>query len=230
MVRPDVAFFGAEGRPAAARRPPARARPRHPGVEIVACPTIRERRRPRAVEPQRAALGRRAASARSRSRARCARSPAAVADGRYATRADAEAAALRVLRDHGVEPEYFALVDPDTIGAGRRTSTATLLLVAAARVGDVRLIDNVLAHGARPAPDATSTQEAQHAAHDAQVQDPPRDGDRLRPALRRARSRSTPTCSRPPTSASTSRCTSSTSTTAPASRPTRSPASAARAR
>ena len=45
-----------------------------------------------------------------------------------------------------------------------------------------------------------------------------------------ARSRSTPTCSRPRTSASTSRCMSSTSTTAPGSRRTRSPGPAGPAR
>jgi pantoate--beta-alanine ligase len=43
----------------------------------------------------------------------------------------------------GVEPEYLALVDPDTFQE-RKTLARASLLVLAARVGEVRLIDNAL--------------------------------------------------------------------------------------
>ena len=43
----------------------------------------------------------------------------------------------------GVEPEYVALVDPDTFRM-RETLARAGLLVIAARIGAVRLIDNAL--------------------------------------------------------------------------------------
>jgi pantoate--beta-alanine ligase len=43
-----------------------------------------------------------------------------------------------VLRDHGVTPEYFAAVDPETFESPGK------LIVIAATIGDTRLIDNVL--------------------------------------------------------------------------------------
>jgi len=43
----------------------------------------------------------------------------------------------------GVEPEYLALVDPDTFQE-RETLARASLLVLAARIGEVRLIDNAL--------------------------------------------------------------------------------------
>jgi pantoate--beta-alanine ligase len=53
-----------------------------------------------------------------------------------------EAAGVAAMADAGVTPEYFALVDPDTLepvhpGAQR------VLVVVAARVGPARLIDNL---------------------------------------------------------------------------------------
>ncbi len=50
---------------------------------------------------------------------------------------------LATLRAHGADPEYFAAVDPDTL-APAGVLGDTVLLLTAARVGDVRLIDNLL--------------------------------------------------------------------------------------
>ncbi len=58
---------------------------------------------------------------------------AAVAD-------DPEGAALTVLRDAGVEPEYVAVVDPDTFAP---PTNGRALIAVAARVGRTRLIDNM---------------------------------------------------------------------------------------
>jgi pantoate--beta-alanine ligase len=52
---------------------------------------------------------------------------------------DSAAAQMRAL---GVEPEYVALVDPDTLEPLETLAGAGLLLLAA-RIGEVRLIDNV---------------------------------------------------------------------------------------
>ena len=43
-----------------------------------------------------------------------------------------------VLAEHGITPEYLAMVDPDTF------QEPGPLIVVAASVGDTRLIDNVL--------------------------------------------------------------------------------------
>ncbi|MGI8780792.1 MAG: pantoate--beta-alanine ligase, partial [Solirubrobacteraceae bacterium] len=42
-----------------------------------------------------------------------------------------------------VEPEYFSVVDPDSLERVQRVA-GRVLVVVAARVGPVRLIDNVL--------------------------------------------------------------------------------------
>jgi pantoate--beta-alanine ligase len=52
-------------------------------------------------------------------------------------------AAERELSTSGVEPEYVALVDPDTLEPVAEL-TGPALLALAARIGDVRLIDNVI--------------------------------------------------------------------------------------
>lgn len=67
---------------------------------------------------------------------------AAVADGeRDASRA--LAAGARILDDAGIEPEYFAAVDTGTLAPVERVTGETLVAIAA-RVGGVRLIDNVI--------------------------------------------------------------------------------------
>ncbi|HTE62870.1 MAG TPA: pantoate--beta-alanine ligase [Solirubrobacteraceae bacterium] len=57
--------------------------------------------------------------------------------------APAEAAGRAAMRTAGVEPEYFAVVDPDTLDRVARID-GRVLVVVAARVGPARLIDNVL--------------------------------------------------------------------------------------
>jgi pantoate--beta-alanine ligase len=57
--------------------------------------------------------------------------------------APAEAAGRAAMRAAGVEPEYFAVVDPDTLDRVERIDRRVLVVVAA-RVGPARLIDNVL--------------------------------------------------------------------------------------
>jgi pantoate--beta-alanine ligase len=52
-------------------------------------------------------------------------------------------AAREAITRFGVEPEYLALVDPDTFRE-RETLARASLLVLAARIGEVRLIDNAL--------------------------------------------------------------------------------------
>ena len=54
------------------------------------------------------------------------------------------AAALAAMRDHGIEPEYLELVDPDDFSPTQTISGEPVLVAVAARVGPVRLIDNVL--------------------------------------------------------------------------------------
>ena len=60
--------------------------------------------------------------------------------------------ALARLREAGVEPEYVAIVDPDTLQDVDALDGEAMLAIAA-RVGAVRLIDNTTLHPA-PAPDA----------------------------------------------------------------------------
>ncbi len=47
-----------------------------------------------------------------------------------------------MLHDHGLEAEYFRLVEPGTMVPAKALS-GDLLIVTAARAGAVRLIDNV---------------------------------------------------------------------------------------
>jgi pantoate--beta-alanine ligase len=57
--------------------------------------------------------------------------------------ARAEAAGRAAMRAAGVEPEYLAVIDPDTLERVERID-GRVLVVVAARVGPTRLIDNVL--------------------------------------------------------------------------------------
>ena len=54
----------------------------------------------------------------------------------------AEAAGAAAMRAAGVEPEYLAIVDPDTLEPVQ-AGAARVLVVVAARVGPARLIDNL---------------------------------------------------------------------------------------
>ena len=53
-------------------------------------------------------------------------------------------AAVEAMRAHGLEPEYLELVDPDDFSPTQTISGEPVLVAVAARVGPVRLIDNVL--------------------------------------------------------------------------------------
>jgi len=68
--------------------------------------------------------------------------------------------ALSAMASYGVEPEYLALVDPDSFSPVD-TVNGRVLVAVAARVGDVRLIDNALfqTHGGDPSGAPTTTKE-----------------------------------------------------------------------
>ena len=86
-------------------------------------------------------------AARARQRARPAGRAGAAAElrrgGERSRGALLEAARDGDARRAGVEPEYVALVDPDTLEPSRAARRDAALLALAARVGEVRLIDNV---------------------------------------------------------------------------------------
>lgn len=65
--------------------------------------------------------------------------------------ARAQAAGIREMRSQGIEPEYLALVDPETFEPVETLGEEPVLVAVAARVGDVRLIDNELLPGAQEA-------------------------------------------------------------------------------
>lgn len=139
MVAPDAAFFGAKD--AQQLRIVRRmARDLDLTVRIVACPTVREpdglamSSRNGRLDPEQ----RQSALGLSRALGEVARG---VARARYTSVAEAESAGLAVLTGHGCQPEYFRLVDPESMAAVARLS-GDLLIVTAARVGQVRLIDN----------------------------------------------------------------------------------------
>jgi pantoate--beta-alanine ligase len=69
------------------------------------------------------------------------------ADGERSARALLDAARAAMAR-HGVVPEYIALVDPITFEPVEELADEALLALAA-RIGEVRLIDNALLQGER---------------------------------------------------------------------------------
>ena len=81
--------------------------------------------------------------ARDRARAAAWRRREAIESPASAIPRAAEAAGRAAMRAAGVEPEYFAVVDPDTLERVERID-GRVLVVVAARVGPARLIDNVL--------------------------------------------------------------------------------------
>jgi pantoate--beta-alanine ligase len=110
-------------------------------VRIVGCPTSRD--------PDGLARSSRNARLSAEERRRAAAIPTAIAAIAASARRGAteiaplRAGALRALEDAGVEVEYLAFVDPETLEAVPSLAAPALLAVAA-RVGDVRLIDNRL--------------------------------------------------------------------------------------
>ncbi len=140
MVQPDAAFFGAKD--AQQLRVVRRlVRDLNLPTAIVACPTVRE--------PDGLALSSRNARLSQRER-ECALGLShalsevaqGLAESRFEGRAEAESAGLDVLRAHRAEPEYFCIVEPDTMARAQQLS-GDVLIVTAARVGAVRLIDNL---------------------------------------------------------------------------------------
>jgi pantoate--beta-alanine ligase len=150
MVTPDLVFFGQKDaqQVAVVRR---MLRDLDVPVELVVMPTVRE--------PDGLALSSRNvrldADERRRavalSRALRAAEQAVVAGERDAARITA--AARAAMED--VEPEYLALVDPDSFAPITNVNGRVLVAVAA-RIGDTRLIDNTIIHTAAT-PDGAPT-------------------------------------------------------------------------
>jgi pantoate--beta-alanine ligase len=140
MAMPDVAYFGqkdAEQLMVLRRLVKDLNLP----VRIEACPTVRE--------PDGLAMSSRNALLDARQRARALALPAAlnaacerVAAGERDGRALLDAA-RRAMTPFGVEPEYVALLDPETLVPVDVLAREALLAIAA-RIGEVRLIDNTL--------------------------------------------------------------------------------------
>jgi pantoate--beta-alanine ligase len=150
MVTPDVAFFGQKDaqQVAVLRR---MVRDLDIPVELVVLPTVRE--------PDGLALSSRNVrlSADERRRAvALSRGLRAAEDAVAAGERDATAitGAARSAMDD-VEPEYLALVDPDSFAAVRNVNGRVLVAVAA-RIGETRLIDNTIIHTAAT-PDGAPT-------------------------------------------------------------------------
>jgi pantoate--beta-alanine ligase len=138
MALPDVAYFGQKDaqQVVVIRRLAADL---NLPVRIEALPTVRE--------PDGLALSSRNALLTPDDRARALALPSALrAAAQLAAGGERSSAALldaahAAMRAFDVEPEYLALVDPDTLESLERLEGKALLAVAA-RVGDVRLIDN----------------------------------------------------------------------------------------
>jgi pantoate--beta-alanine ligase len=140
MALPDVAYFGQKDaqQVIVIRR---LAEDLNLPVRIEALPTVRE--------PDGLAMSSRNALLTPDERARALALPAAL-DAARALAATGERSAQALLeaarasmRPFDVEPEYVALVEPDTLEPVS-TLTGEALLALAARVGEVRLIDNAV--------------------------------------------------------------------------------------
>ena len=157
VVAPDVAFFGQKDaqQVAVVRRMVADL---DLPVSIEVVPTVRE--------PDGLALSSRNVRLDAGERERAvALSRALTAAGDALDEGERDAARLResalaAMAPYAVEPEYLALVDPDTFSAVD-TVNGRVLVAVAARVGDTRLIDNALfqTRGGDPAGASTITKE-----------------------------------------------------------------------
>ena len=139
-VQPDVAYFGAEGRPAARGDPPHGARPRLPGPDRRPADRARARRpgdelAQRLPRPRRSASGRPPSPGRWRAAERVAREGS--------LEAAIEAARARARRRRH-QPEYLEARDPEDLSPVAELNGRPVLLAVAARVGGARLIDNVV--------------------------------------------------------------------------------------
>lgn len=147
MVGPDVAFFGQkDAQQVLVVR--SLVRDLDLPVEIEVCPTVRE--------PDGLALSSRNVLLDSDERDRALALSRALRGAEAAVTAGerdpirVRQAALALLDDAGVEPEYLELVAAENL-APVSVIDRPVLLAVAARIGDVRLIDNVILSGA-PAP------------------------------------------------------------------------------
>jgi pantoate--beta-alanine ligase len=132
MVEPDVAYFGQkDGQQVAVLKRMARDLDFPVRIEVL--PTVRE--------PDGLAMSSRNVRLSPDERARAVALPEALRAAADAIDDDPLAAGHAVLAAHGVEPEYLALVDPDTF---LQPDQGRVLAAVAATVGDTRLIDNVL--------------------------------------------------------------------------------------
>jgi len=149
ITQPDVAFFGQKDaqQVAVIRR---LVRDLDIPVAIEVGPTVRE--------PDGLALSSRNVRLDNGRRERAAALPRALDAARDAVErgerdgAAIAAAARATLAVRGVEPEYLELVSPDTFTPVAQIDGEPVLLALAARVGDVRLIDNALLTAAHPDP------------------------------------------------------------------------------
>jgi pantoate--beta-alanine ligase len=147
MAQPDEAFFGQKDAQQALliRR---LVRDLDVPIAITVCPTVRE--------PSGLAMSSRNALLDAAARRRApmlSRALFAVRDAVAAGERDAQramAAGAKLLADAGIEPEYFAAVSAETL-TPMETIDGEALVVLAARLGDVRLIDNVLVYPPRTA-------------------------------------------------------------------------------
>jgi pantoate--beta-alanine ligase len=140
MAMPDIAYFGQKDAQQAVviRR---LVEDLNLPVRIEALPTVRE--------PDGLAMSSRNALLAAGERARALALPAALeAASELAFRGERSAQALidgarEAMRPFGVEPEYVALVEPDTLEP-IDTLAGEALLALAAQIGEVRLIDNAI--------------------------------------------------------------------------------------
>jgi len=140
MTMPDVAYFGQKDaqQVIVIRRLVADL---NLPVQIEALPTVRE--------PDGLAMSSRNARLSPGERARALALPTALDAARQLAAAGERSAralivaAREAMRSLGVEPEYVALVDPDTLEPFELL-TGEALLALAARIGEVRLIDNAV--------------------------------------------------------------------------------------
>jgi len=138
-VQPDVAYFGRKDaqQVAVIRR---MVRDLDFSVRIEALPIVRE--------PDGLAMSSRNAYLSAEDRERASALSRALRSVEAEARAGSLAAGLeagrRELAAAGIEPEYLEARDPDDLTAVNELNGAPVLVAVAARVGDARLIDNVL--------------------------------------------------------------------------------------
>jgi pantoate--beta-alanine ligase len=141
IVGPDVAYFGQKDAQQAVvvkRLVTDLAIP----TRIVVCPTVREE--DGLARSSRNAYLTPADRARAIALSRALQRTAAMIANGERDGAAAAAAARSELAERGIDPEYFDIVDPETLTPVSEID-APVLVAVAARVGRARLIDNVIA-------------------------------------------------------------------------------------